>query len=297
MKKQFTAFLALLTLTTLFTGCGQNKEASKTPEVIVSEEETTTDEEMPPVTVGTEDADVTEEADTDETSEANSANETGNADQEAKDEEASKEEKPSKEDSKNESAQETPSKPTVSEKPNNEQKPSAPVKPSTPANPSKPAQSQKPNESQKPVPPANAEKPDATEKPAETPEASTLSSSAVLSQITSGMDFSNHMELDDDFLRDFYSIDPSLLEDYCVQMPMLSFQITEIGVFKVKDASQVNTVVAGINSRINNLGTSLYPSLEETYNARVIKTKGNYILFAIADNASDIQTRFNSLVK
>lgn len=300
MKKQFTAFLALLALTTSLAGCGQKNEVAETTEVVVSEENTVGTEEMPSAAESEENTDITEETNVDEASDTNSEDQTDNNKQDAKDEESSKE------DSKGEATQEAPSKPAAQEKPteqikpNESQKPSVPAKPSKPAELQKPTEQTKPTESQKPTqptPPAHTEKPVDTQKPTERPEVSTLSSSDIFSQITSGMDFSNHLDLDNDFLKDYYGIDPSLLEDYCVKIPMMSMHITEIGVFKVKDANNISSVVAGINGRANDLGISLYPSLEATYEARVIEVKGNYILFAIADNASDIQNRFNSLVK
>ena len=125
----------------------------------------------------------------------------------------------------------------------------------------------------------------------------TLSSAEILEDITSGMNFANHIELEDDVLKDYYGIDASVLEDYCVKLPMMSTQITEVGVFKVKDAKDIDSVVAGINQRASDVGISLYPSLEQTYESRVVETKGNYVIFAIADNAADIQNKFNEIVK
>ena len=124
-----------------------------------------------------------------------------------------------------------------------------------------------------------------------------LTSQQVVNEITEGMDFQNHMTLDAEMLKDYYGIDESILEDYYVQFPMMSFQITEIGVFRVKDEKDVQTVLDAVNKRGEDIGISLYPSLEETYNARVSEAKGNYVLFAIADNAADIQTAFNNVVK
>ena len=80
-------------------------------------------------------------------------------------------------------------------------------------------------------------------------------------------------------------------------MPMMSFQITENGVFKVKEVNNIDSIVAGINKRAGDVGAMLYPSLQETFDSRVVTTKGNYILFAMDENASTIAANFNSLIK
>ena len=124
-----------------------------------------------------------------------------------------------------------------------------------------------------------------------------LTSQQVVNEITEGMDFQNHMTLDAEMLKDYYGIDESILEDYYVQFPMMSFQITEIGIFRVKDANDTSKIVDCINQRAKDVGHSLYPSLEETYEARVVSVKGNYVLFAIADNSASIESAFSSLIK
>ena len=119
----------------------------------------------------------------------------------------------------------------------------------------------------------------------------------MFSQITSGLELPSQTELDANLLMDLYGIDASLLESYCVKMPMMSFQITEIGVFKVKDVNNVDSIISGIHKRANSVGGMLYPSLQETFDSRVIVTKGPYILFAMDENASTIEANFNRLIQ
>ena len=103
--------------------------------------------------------------------------------------------------------------------------------------------------------------------------------------------------MDATLLSDLYGMDTSLLEDYYVKMPMMSFQITEIGVFKVKDVNNLDKVVASLNKRASDIGQMLYPSLQETFDSRVLVTSGNYILFAIDENAAQISANFSNIVK
>ena len=283
MKKQFTLFLAGLTVTALLAGCGKQDNA------VVSDETTTIASEAEE-TVHTEnqtgETEILEEVEGEEISE-----ETEEA---AKDriEIAEKVEEEIKE--VEEKEEEQVAKPTETTKPQQSMQPAKPeTKPVE-----KPAQPVKPETQpvEKPVQPVKPEtKPEV--KPETKPEVVTLTSSEVFSKVTGGMDFSNYMDLDSDLLRDYYGMDESLLEDYCVKLPMMSFQITEIGIFRVKDANDTSKIVDCINQRAKDVGHSLYPSLEETYEARVVSVKGNYVLFAIADNSASIESAFSSLIK
>lgn len=294
MKKQFVAFIALLGLSVALVGCNSQKtETTPSEEITVenttseSSNETTTPEDE---TIKNEDSSTTEDSE--------DTTETGSTDTPSLEKDQAEE--------KVESKPEQVSKPNTStSKPNSSStstnKPSTTTKPqggttTKPPTTTKPEASSKPEASTKPEAPT---KPEASAKPEvpQTPETTSLSSSEVFSQITSGLELPTQMELDADLLMNLYGIDASLLESYCVKMPMMSFQITEIGVFKVKDANNVDSIVAGINKRAGDVGSVLYPSLQETFDSRVVVTKGNYILFAMDENASTIAANFNNLIK
>lgn len=297
MKKQMTLAIGLLTLSALLAGCSSNSSAQ---EPIVSEEQTTLEildestssenikepqEEVPVETPEAESEDLKEE-------------ETEKDSQDA----ASKEELTEK-------VEATDKIPPKKEENNSASKPQTPSKPVT-NSPSKPQASTKPNTTQKPKPtptPAPSPKPEASPAPVQPestpdnndsvqPDTTSLSCAAIFNQITSGMDTSNHMAMDSTLLADFYGMDTDLLEDFCVQVPMMSYSITEVGVFKVKDVNNVSSVVSAINKRANDIGIMLYPSLEEIYAAKQIVTKGQYILFVISDDADSIVANFNALV-
>ena len=294
MKKQFVAFIALLGLSVALVGCNSQKtETTPSEEITVenttseSSNETTTPEDE---TIKNEDSSTTE--DSEDTTETDSTDTPSLEKDQAEEKVESKPEqvsKPNTSTSKPNSPSTSTNKPSATTKPQGE----TPTKPQATT---KPEASSKPEASTKPEAPT---KPEASAKPEvpQTPEATSLSSSEVFSQITSGLELPNQMELDADLLMNLYGIDASLLESYCVKMPMMSFQITEIGVFKVKDANNVDSIVAGINKRAGDVGSVLYPSLQETFDSRVVVTKGNYILFAMDENASTIAANFNNLIK
>ena len=295
MKKQLTLAIGLLTLSTLLAGCSSNSSAQ---EPIVSEEQTTL--EILDESTSSENIKEPQEEVPVEAPEAESEDLKEKETEKDSQDSAPKEELTEK-------VEATDKTPPKKEENNSASKPQTPSKPVT-NSPSKPQASTKPNTTPKPTPtPAPSPKPEASPAPVQpesTPDSNgsaqqdttSLSCTAIFNQITSGMDTSNHMAMDSTLLADFYGMDTDLLEDFCVQVPMMSYSITEVGVFKVKDVNNVSSVVSAINKRASDIGIMLYPSLEEIYATKQIVTKGQYILFVISDNADSIIANFNALV-
>ena len=297
MNKQLTVALGLLTLSALFVGCNSNNasqesivlEEISSEATIDSEENIDTLETTENLEESSENESTLEEETPDSTQDATSQEHIVDANVDTqKKEEVTTEKVPTKTEV---TQSQTSSKPTT--------------KPSTnTTTTSKPQSSTSTSEPQASTPPQTAPTPSpAPVQPEASPEDSSsnstvtsLSCSSIFDQITIGMDDSTNMTVDATLLSDFYGIDASLLEDYCVKMPMLSYSITEVGVFKVKDVNNISSVVAGINKRANDVGIMLYPSLEETYERRQIVTKGQYILFVISDDVDSIVSNFNALV-
>ena len=319
MKKQFTILLSLLALSTSLVACTSN---NATEEIIVSEENITSDKE-----VNTSDTEVATDVETEENIE-NNVNNIGEVAPESAENVTESTEETKNETSQIESSSapnsttqtENLTKPEASTKPNTTNKPQPSTKPSTttkpqastkPSTTTKPQASSKPSTTTKPEAsskPSTTTKPEASSKPSTKPETAptpspsapatnttSLSCSTIFDKILNGIDTSNMQTVDAQLLNDFYGIDSSLLEDFCVKMPMMSFSITEVGVFKVKDTNNIDSVVSSINKRASDIGISLYPSLEETYANKKIVTKGQYILFAISDDADAIVSNFNAL--
>ena len=283
MKKQFTILLSLLALSTSLVACTSN---NATEEIIVSEENITSDKE-----VNTSDTEVATDVETEENIE-NNVNNIGEVAPESAENVTE-----STEETKNETSQiESSSAPNSTTQTENSTKPEASTKPNTTTKPqssTKPSTTTKPEASSKP-----STKPETAPTPSPSAPATnttSLSCSTIFAKILNGIDTSNMQTVDAQLLNDFYGIDSSLLEDFCVKMPMMSFSITEVGVFKVKDTNNIDSVVSSINKRASDIGISLYPSLEETYANKKIVTKGQYILFAISDDADAIVSNFNAL--
>lgn len=305
MKKQFVTFMAIAGVSAALVGCSSSKtETPPSSELIVesptledSSETTTADE-----TIENEDSSTAEDSEaTSETAPTEIPTLEAEKTEEKVESNAEEVTKPNANTTKPNSTTNSATKPSATTKPQSgtTNKPQASTKPEVTTKPeasTKPEATTKPEASAKPE---STTKPEASSKPevSPTPETTSLSSSEVFSQITSGLELPTQTELDGDLLMNLYGIDEGLLESYCVKMPMMSFQITEIGVFKVKDANNVNSIVAGINKRADSVGSMLYPSLQETFDSRVVVTKGHYILFAMDENASTIAANFNNLIK
>lgn len=303
MRKQFTNLIILAALSTALVGCG-NTSKEPVPSVEsttdVSTDASTAPEETPAEDVVAENA----ETITDE-------NALKEESQEEESQEVTKEPTPSNP-TKEPAKDVTTTKPSTSTKPDANKAPvtnKPATKPSSPSNNSstnkpttnKPSTNKpstnKPstNKPSTPTTPAPEVKPTPSEPTA--PEETSLSCSEIFSQITKDIELAKLTDVDATLLSDLYGMDTSLLEDYYVKMPMMSFQITEIGVFKVKDVNNLDKVVASLNKRASDIGQMLYPSLQETFDSRVLVTSGNYILFAIDENAAQISANFSNIVK
>lgn len=298
MRKQFTYFMAVLALSTTLIGCGAKDTTPTTPETSVENTETTPEETTE--TEITEEQVDAEQADTEQK-------------EEVKEEEKAPEsaETTQKEESK-EDTQKVESKPATSTKPETSAKPQASTKPEATTKPqasAKPQASTKPQAQTKPqasAKPENTTKPEASTKPENTtkPEASTkpevtsLTAEEVYTKVVAGVDLPATMDLDSELINDMYGIDTSMLKSYKVVAPMMSAHITEIAVFEVKDAADIEKVKAGITKRGGDIDPRhLYPSLQEAYENRQTVVKGNYVFFAMDNNIDALVANFNDAVK
>lgn len=305
MKKQFVTLMTLLGISAALVGCNSTEQKPTTDIVMETPVNEETSENLPETDTSTEKEEIPSES----TESTEAGKETTNESEVVAEKENS-EKTPEQVESKpvEVTKPSTTNKPsagtTNTSKPNTNNTPSKPSNDSKPTNNKKPATSTKPETTPSTKPevaptptpsPTPEVKPEAT--PESTPETTSLSSNEIFSKITEGIEFAKQVDVDATLLNDLYGIDVTLLESYSVKMPMMSFSISEIGVFKVKDANNINHVVEGINKRANNVGQMLYPSLQETFDSRVITTKGNYILFAMDESASVIEANFNNLIK
>jgi len=108
------------------------------------------------------------------------------------------------------------------------------------------------------------------------------------------------MPVEGDMVKDLYHLDPSLLEDYSIMMPLMNVKTNEVAVLKVKDAKDIETVEEAVTQRAADVQKQFETYLQDQYenakNFQVVK-KGNYVLFVISESADAIVSEFESLVK
>ena len=105
------------------------------------------------------------------------------------------------------------------------------------------------------------------------------------------------IELDEDSVKQQYHLDPSLLEEYTVRIPMMNVKSNEVSVFKVKDEKDVPTIETAIKQRAEDVQKQFETYLPDQYeNAKNYKlvTKGNYLLFVISEDADELVKSFDS---
>lgn len=108
------------------------------------------------------------------------------------------------------------------------------------------------------------------------------------------------MPVEGDMVKDMYHLDPSLLEDYSIMMPLMNVKTNEVAVLKVKDAKDIAAVEEAVKQRAADVQKQFETYLQDQYenakNFQVVK-KGNYVLFVISESADAIVSEFESLVK
>ena len=105
---------------------------------------------------------------------------------------------------------------------------------------------------------------------------------------------------DKDKLKKLYDIDKDDLEDFLLYIPSTNIQASEIAILKVKDAAEIDEVMDKVSTRIESQATNFKDYLPEEYfliEKHVLKTKDNYILFIISEDAETIEDIFDRSFK
>jgi hypothetical protein len=103
-------------------------------------------------------------------------------------------------------------------------------------------------------------------------------------------------ELNQGFVKS-YNINPEDIEEGIIKFPMINLMVEEIAVLKVKDKSSVVIVSELLKEHADIVAKSFenyVPKNQEIANNYILKSKGNYILFVISENAESIEEIFDS---
>ena len=114
------------------------------------------------------------------------------------------------------------------------------------------------------------------------------------------VDLSNMDIGDEEKLEKLYDIDSENLEEYILYIPKSNIESNEIAIFKVKESEDLEEVEEKIKDRLEEQATNFKDYLPDEYyliEKNVLKTKGNYILFAISEDVDKIEKVFDESFK
>ena len=114
------------------------------------------------------------------------------------------------------------------------------------------------------------------------------------------VDLSNMDIGDEEKLKKLYDIDSENLEEYILYIPKSNIEANEIAIFKVKESEDLEEVEEKIKDRLEEQATNFKDYLPDEYyliEKNVLKTKGNYILFAISEDVDKIEKVFDESFK
>ncbi|RKP48843.1 DUF4358 domain-containing protein [Cohnella endophytica] len=105
------------------------------------------------------------------------------------------------------------------------------------------------------------------------------------------------MELEDEMIQKLYHLDPALLEQHTIRVPLMNVKTNEIAILKAKDAKDIPVIETAIKQRAADVQKQFETYLPDQYeNAKNYKlvVKGNYVLFVISERADDIVKAYDA---
>ena len=100
---------------------------------------------------------------------------------------------------------------------------------------------------------------------------------------------------DSEKLEKLYDINLEDLEEFLLYIPKSNIEANEIGIFKVKDSTEIDNIKEKIEKRIEEQADNFKDYLPEEYyliENSLLKIKGNYVLFAISEDVEQIEKIF-----
>ncbi|MCM1136495.1 MAG: DUF4358 domain-containing protein [Clostridium sp.] len=108
------------------------------------------------------------------------------------------------------------------------------------------------------------------------------------------------VEGDDDFISNYYGIDPANLDSYVFACAEYSTLATSVIIMKAKDEAVVETLVSSLNTVIEQKAAEMEGYIPEQYDIVAdssVKTEGLYVYLVIAENAGDIEAIISAALK
>lgn len=119
-------------------------------------------------------------------------------------------------------------------------------------------------------------------------------------KIIESIDISNMDMADEERLEKLYDIDIEFLQEFVLYVPKTNIEVNELFVLRAKDKDDIDDIKEKIENRIEEQSDNFRDYLPEEYyliEKHVLNIKGNYILFAISEEAETIEDIFNQFFK
>lgn len=126
-----------------------------------------------------------------------------------------------------------------------------------------------------------------------------VTSGEIKTKVMESYEHPAYQELTPEQVKEMYYIDPAILENYSVNIPMMNVNASEIAVFKVKDTSNIKAVEEGIGKRaadLDEVWKRYLPAQYELVKNHKIKVNGNYVMFVVHQDADKIIATFDEMV-
>jgi len=124
-----------------------------------------------------------------------------------------------------------------------------------------------------------------------------LSAKKMVDQMVMEAEQSAQVQLQPDEVKETYNLNPEILDEFSIRVPMMNVSTNEIAILKVKDAKDIPEVESAVKQRAENVKKLFEYYLPDQYeNAKNYKlvTKGNYVLFIISDKADELVNVYDS---
>jgi len=152
------------------------------------------------------------------------------------------------------------------------------------------------------IPPASTDSTEASPSPSPEPEESqepediaASSTDKIVNTMLEQIEQPGLIDLTLEGLKDYYGIDPEIVEAFTIKTPAFNLIANEVAVIKVKDVKDIDAVKKGMEQRAIDVQKMFEQYLPEPYkNAQNYKiaAEGSYVLFLISESADDLVKAF-----
>jgi len=119
-------------------------------------------------------------------------------------------------------------------------------------------------------------------------------------EISKSVNISEMIPGDEETLTFLYEVTMDDIEEFMLYTAPSNIQADELAIIKVKDRSKLEKIKSHMAQRVENQAASFKDYLPEEYaliERHVLKSRGNYILLAISDEADQIEEIFDESFK